>query len=186
MNSERNVVEVFYDQIEKFLTSDAEVLDVGSNVGRIGRLISPRVKTITLLDPDLAVLKSAEKRFMEARLENANFIHSDFSHLKAQRQFDIILFFLSLHHIEDIESTFARCRTLLKDGGLLIVGDFYTENILYPFHEYDRVPHNGFSLKKLQEQLCLHGFKVKEFSNFYLLTKNGQQYPLFVLVAKIK
>jgi ubiquinone/menaquinone biosynthesis C-methylase UbiE len=156
MNLERNVVEVFYDRIEKFLTSSAEVLDVGSNIGRIGRLISPQVMAITLLDTDMAVLESAKKRFGEAKIENANFIHSDFSHLKTERKFDIILFFLSLHHIEDIESTFARCRILLKDGGLLIVGDFYTENILYPFHEYDRVPHNGFSLKKCRSNyVCM-------------------------------
>lgn len=185
MDSEGNIVEEFYKQIKCFLSSDIEVLDVGANIGRISRLISPQVKSVTLLDPDITVLEFAKKQFQKINIENTTFILSDFSHMKHQQQFDIILFFLSLHHIKDIGSTFIHCRSLLKNEGLLILGDFYTENISYPFHQYEQVPHNGFPLNKLQKQLYQYGFKVKRFSSFYSLVKNDKTYPLFVLIAEI-
>jgi ubiquinone/menaquinone biosynthesis C-methylase UbiE len=185
MNLEDHVVKAFYEQIKCFLAPDIEVLDVGANIGRISRLVSSEVKRIVLLEPDFDALEAAKKQFSKTKTENVAFIHSTFSHMKPQQQFDIILFFLSLHHIEDIESTFAHCHSLLKNDGLLIIGEFYTENISYPFHQYEKISHNGFSLKKIQKQLCQYGFTVKKFSNFYSLIKNNRVYPLFVLIVKV-
>lgn len=184
MDLEDNVVKAFYEQIKCFLTPDIEVLDVGANIGRISRLVLPEVKRVTLLDPDHDVLETARRQFSKTKTENVAFIHSDFSCMESQQQFDIILFLLSLHHIEDVESTFAHCHSLLKNGGLLIIGEFHTENISYPFHQYEKVPHNGFSLNKLQKQLYQYGFTVKKFSKFYSLIKNNRIYPLFSLVIE--
>ncbi|WP_165026983.1 hypothetical protein [Dysgonomonas sp. ZJ279] len=85
--------------------------------------------------------------------------------------------------MQDIESTFKLCCSLLKKNGLLIIGEFYAENS--SFHVYEKVPHSGFSVKQLLMKLNSHEFRMKKVSTFHSLKKNGQTYPLFLLVTEL-
>lgn len=186
MNWEQKATEAFFLQIKPYLAAGANILDVGSDTGRIARMIAPEVESVILSDPDSTALDTAKELCREAGSENVDFINSDFLSIHSVPPFDIILFFLSLHHIKDIESTFRHCRLLLKNQGLLIIGEFYLENKAHPFHIHDTVPHNGFSVKELYALSASYGFTTKRISGFHTLIKNEINYPLFVLIAALE
>lgn len=183
MNTEQKATEAFFLQIKPYLTAGADVLDVGSDTGRIARMIAPEVRSVLLSDPDSNALNTAKELCRQADIKNADFINLDFLSIHSRHSFDIILFFLSLHHIKDMESTFQHCCSLIRNKGLLIIGEFYQENQMHPFHVYNSVPHNGFSVKELNSLSTSYGFKTIKVSRFDTLIKNETRYPLFALIA---
>lgn len=182
--SDHAVATAFLKRIRHNLENGYSVLDVGAGTGLLGSLIAPFVSNIIMLDPDSRSLMLAEKRCISQRLNNIRLIHGDIYNI-GDKKADILLFFMSLHHIEDITGVIAKCKSLCKSSTQIIIGDFYSENT--PFHIYDHVPHNGLSPKKLSQLLRDYGFRITECSPFHLLEKQNKDkiiyYPLFLLIG---
>lgn len=181
---DHTIASAFLKRIQQRLESGDYVLDIGAGTGLLGSMIASLVSNVTMIEPDRSSLILARERCISQQLNNINFIHGDI-YSAGCRKADILLFFMSLHHIEDITGVIAKCKSLCKTGTQIIIGDFYSENV--PFHIYDQVPHNGLSPKRLSQLLKDCGFRITECRPFYLLEKLNKEkiihYPLFLLTG---
>ena len=71
---------------------------------------------------------------------------------------------------------------ILKPGGLLVIGDLKEEN--GSFHGEEKVPHNGFNIPNLAQQLEFSEMEVITTTTYNTIQKNGNEYEQFIIVAK--
>jgi len=110
------------DQVYRFvrplLSRAKRILEVGCGQGDLARQLSSDGFQVTGLDREiLADSRVGEVRWVEADL-------FDFS---AERMFDAIVVVATLHHLDPLGDALSHLRSLLAEGGLLIIDDFDLE-----------------------------------------------------------
>ncbi len=97
------------------------LLDVGCGEGLLLQRLSPAFTTVVGVEIDDGSVSRARARL--AGIRHATVVHGDFIDYERQgRQFDVITFVASLHHLP-LRATLVRARELLAPGGdLLVVG----------------------------------------------------------------
>lgn len=98
-----------------------DVLDVGAGDGLLLYRLAPLVRTATGIEPHAATLARARSRLSSTA--NVTLEASDFASFDpGGRQFDLITFVATIHHM-DLEAALVRARALLREGGdLFVVG----------------------------------------------------------------
>lgn len=97
----------------------ARMLDVGCGEGRFCRMTSPRVTERVGIDPTVALLAEARARdpqgtYREARAEALPF---------ADESFDLVVSYLTLIDIPDLDAAVAEMARVLAPGGTLLVAN---------------------------------------------------------------
>lgn len=98
--------------------------------------------------------------------------------------FDLVYYFLSLHHIEDIEAELCSARRLLADGGMLCVCDFEPGG--NPYHLYDYSPHDGLHRSDVSRLIVSQSFRLcrsEIISQLPSSRHDGESYPLWAIAA---
>ncbi len=93
------------------------LLDLGANIGTLVKLASKRGYDATGLELNLAGVEYAQAEGFDVRcstLEDAGFVAGSF---------DVVSLSAVAEHVPDLPETLARCRELLKPGGLLYVSN---------------------------------------------------------------
>ncbi|WP_130874916.1 class I SAM-dependent methyltransferase [[Pseudopropionibacterium] massiliense] len=100
-----------------------DVLDVGCGDGLLLRRLAPVARSLTGIDPDAGSLTRAGQRLAGVgRTTNVTLRQGIFPDLHVDRDFDLIVFVASLHHM-DLRDSLAGAARLLRPGGdLLVVG----------------------------------------------------------------
>ena len=100
-------------------------LDVGCGEGLLLQRLAPRCRSVVGVEIDDASVRRSRLRL--AGIENATVVQDDFTHYADAehmqgRQFDVVTFVASLHHLP-LPPTLLRAKDLLVPGGdLLVVG----------------------------------------------------------------
>lgn len=101
------------------------ILDIGAGTGLFSAFLLKKYpkSNVTLIDLSENMLEKAKDRFKG--LSNLNFIVGDYLKHDFNKQFDIIISALSIHHLSDQEKLqlFKKCFSLLKTGGIFINAD---------------------------------------------------------------
>lgn len=173
--------------------SHARIMDVGCGTGLVGLALLPAVDELLLVDTSpamLAVLRDKingspadsliAQKYAAGKVE---VFQAMLEHLPPILPVDAIVTLLALHHMEDLSAFFAESKRRLASGGVLVIGDLYTED--GSFHGMEKVPHNGFDLPVLEETLFQQGFVHVKHAPLMSIEKNGLTYHLFVLLAKV-
>lgn len=106
---------------QKFLVEFAEpdgkdVLEIGCGKGRITEMISGWAESYVAVDPDRAALDEAE-----VRVPGVSFVQGDGEELQFPAEsFDVVVFSLSLHHM-DAPLALDEAYRVLRPGGLCVV-----------------------------------------------------------------
>ena len=120
----------FYD-LEKYLSSSMNVLDIGCNVGFFSLTIARYVKNIDAFDTDQNYIKIANLVKDYLNIKNCNFLISQVEEFKTNRQYDFLIStaihgWVKMSFIEYIH----KLNTLVKEDGI----------ILFESHEVDVHP----------------------------------------------
>ena len=104
--------------------SPRKALDVGCGEGRFCRMLKPHGVDVTGLDPTRALLTAARTRdpqgaYLEAMAERLPF---------GGASFDLVVSYLSLIDIPDIQAAIAEMARVLKPGGTLLIANLNSFN----------------------------------------------------------
>lgn len=109
----------------------------------------------------------------------------------AEASVDLAVSLMALHHVPNVPGALSRLRTLLKPGGLMLVGDLLPEDGgFHAGNNHDESAcHNGFDPEALRALCLAAGLDVLHLLPFHLVRKPDptgalREYPLFFLAAK--
>lgn len=132
-----------YEYAKGFIQPNAKVLEVGCGAGYGTAMLADRKDLqITGLDVDASVVESANKRYPS---ENCHYMAFDGSRLPFQNEeFDAVISFQVIEHVDDDESFLKEMSRVLKPGGRAIV---VTPNRSYRLRK-DQKPWNPFHVRE--------------------------------------
>lgn len=139
------------------LNADMDLLDVGGGTGLIAIELASSVRTVTIADSSHAMVEVARARIEAEHIQNVTVLEGDaLDTPDGSSRYDRIYAHMSMHHMQNTEGVLARFYALLRPGGILVIADLVTED--GSMHGAEGVPHNGFDVPTLSEQLGQAGF----------------------------
>ena len=121
------LVENVVAKVSNNLKRDSVVLEIGSGSGLIVRKIAPRVKKYICADISDVILEKSKEAFRKEGIDNVDFEHiSDDNTLHIKEKVDVIIINSVVQFYgsyDELEKVVVNCLNILKDGGLLFIGD---------------------------------------------------------------
>ncbi|HBG25182.1 MAG: hypothetical protein A2X17_08720 [Bacteroidetes bacterium GWF2_41_61] len=170
-------------------TNNLKVLELGCGTGLAGLQIAPLVKSIVFLDSSTQMIEVLKEKIEGLTLKERSSAIKDSSTIingtidkYTTPDIDVIFSLMAIHHIENTQKTFEHISSILKPGGLFVIGDLKEED--GSFHGGEYVPHNGFNVQQLAQQLENSDLEVVKTYTYNNLSKNGTDYEQFILISK--
>lgn len=168
------------------LASAMQVLEYGCGTGMVSRALSPYVEKIIAIDTSPQMLEVLRKKAKDEKIGNIETLAHDLTKQPLpNKDFDLIVSCMTLHHIPDIEALIQQFFATLKPGGYLAVADLVTED--GSFHaDNTGVVHYGISPQEVQAILAKNGgldVGVKEIHSIEKPQENDAKlrgYPVFL------
>jgi len=164
--------------------SGMSALEIGCGTGLLSFALQADFASITLADTSQGMLDVLSNKIMAAKTDNMRPVRLDLAvdPLPAQK-FDVSYSLLLLHHIPDTEGILRNVHQVLHPGGWLVVADLDQED--GSFHPSGTADvHPGFARDRLGAQVEGAGFADVNFTTVYTISKNGREYPLFLMTAR--
>ena len=158
------------------------VMDFGSGTGLLLERVAPYVGKITAVDISTSMNEQLDKKRGKLNCE-IEILEMDLHCIDLNGNFDGIISSMTMHHIKDIGTMFAKFYALLKSGGFIAVADLDTEN--GSFHTEDTgVHHFGFDREEISTFAMQVGFREVEVVDASVVKKPYGDFPVFLLIAK--
>ncbi len=165
-------------------------LEIGCGTGLVTVDMAPLLKSILATDTSDGMLNVLNDKISTLGLANVETQCIDLTAEQfsmAGKMFDLIYSSMTFHHIKHTEKVLARCRELLRPGGILCVADLAEED--GSFHgDMPGVEHFGFNRDTLSHAARECGFAEIRFSTIHVISKevegNSRDYPVFLMVAE--
>jgi ubiquinone/menaquinone biosynthesis C-methylase UbiE len=178
----------FVQEIEKLgvKLSMIKIVEVGTGTGLVGLQLATNASEMLLIDTSPAMLKILENKLLIYPQPHVRYQQATMEML-TENDFDLVVSFMTWHHIADTDSAFDSASKLLNTGGKLVIGDLLSED--GSFHGGDDVPHCGFDMEVLRVKAEVHGLAVRELYQFSAIEKqtsegNTKSYGQFILYAE--
>ena len=154
------------------------VLDVGCGTGLLGSIFLKSAEKMLFLDvSQMSLDQLREKTADAAGACRVSFFCGDISELP-QKDFDLILFLLSLHHIDDWKGALKGAAERLSPDGKIVICDLIHE---FGMFHLEKVSHNGFCPYAITGYLR-DSFSMKcESLPVSSIIKDEKEYSLFLL-----
>lgn len=151
----------------------AKVLDLGCGTGWTSRFMAQAGYFVTGVDISPEAIEISKQKALIENVKNVEFSIGDYESLNYQEEFDVVLFFASLHHATNEELAIKKAYESLKNGGKLITfepGEGHedsedtlnevskygcTEKNMSPAHIFDIGKKQGFSKFKFYPRLSV-------------------------------
>lgn len=157
-----------YDQFKRQLKG--EILEIGSGIGNISKLVIKDGHHITLSDYNKEYCETLKEKFSTnknvSEILQIDLLHPDFENAYSfyKEKFDSIFLLNVIEHIEDDELSLKNCRHLLKQGGhLIVLAPAYSS--LYCTFDKQLGHYRRYSLKSMTKILMKEKFNI--LSAFY-------------------
>lgn len=117
----QKILEPFiYESVENYIESnkeDIQVLDVGCGCGFLTNQIANKFSDIEIEGIDFSdeAIKCAEKHF------NLKFIKGDITTFNTNKKYDILVYNMVLHNLEEIPFSMKKNHEILKQDGIVII-----------------------------------------------------------------
>ena len=180
----RKVAEAIQQEIP--LARTMRVLEYGCGTGLVSRALSPHVAKIVAVDTSPRMLEVLRRKAGEEQIGNIVPLAHDLTEKSLpEKDFDLVISSMTLHHIQEIEGVLHRFFEALKPGGYLAVADLVTED--GTFHDDNSgVAHHGINPETVRTILAKNGgldIGVREIHLIEKQQENGRkprQYPVFL------
>ncbi len=100
--------------------SPAKILELGCGAGWLSRWLAIGKYNVTGVDISKEAIELANHLKNKEALNNLQYINSDYETLSLNEEYDIAIFFSSLHHASDEKQAIKKAYEALKKGGILI------------------------------------------------------------------
>ena len=100
-----------------------KLLDLGCGTGWTSILFAKRGYEVTGVDISPDMIKHAKLNQTKERIKNIKFSVEDYEEMNFNKEFDIAIFFDSLHHAEDEQKALSKIYKSLKRGGICICSE---------------------------------------------------------------
>jgi ubiquinone/menaquinone biosynthesis C-methylase UbiE len=114
--------------IDKYVKKPGRVLSLGCGNGHLERVLMefhlPYNEILGIdINPDL--IKFASQKALELGYEHFSYDSADINNITLpEKEYDLVIFFHSLHHVENLEGLLQNVRSTLTDDGLVLVVEF--------------------------------------------------------------
>jgi ubiquinone/menaquinone biosynthesis C-methylase UbiE len=104
-------------KIEEFVDlSDRDMLEIGCGDGRLSSLLAKKVRNLTAIDPDKAMINLARRDINGVDFRVGHGESLEFN----DKSYDIIVFSYSLHH-QDCVKALDEAKRVLRDKGIILI-----------------------------------------------------------------
>lgn len=150
--------------IKKFLNSDHDVLNIGSNCGFIDIEIAKKCKSVTSIEPDFKLTEICNLISNEFNIKNIKTINNSFTDVNLNKKFNMILS-LAVHKWVDMDlfSYIKKINSFLKKDGLILLESHILSD-----------KKNKKDYEEIKEHLLLLGYE-KIFENTILAYNHNQR-----------
>jgi len=107
-----------YKFVRPRLSSAKRILEVGCGQGDLARQLSSDGFEVTGLDREI---------LPQSRVGEVRWVEAELFEFSAERMFDAIVVVATFHHLDPLGDALSHLRSLLVEGGLLIIDDFDLE-----------------------------------------------------------
>lgn len=184
----KRFAEAIYKQLP--IEQSWNVVEFGAGTGVVGRRFSERVRTVTLVDPSVEMLKVAQDLCLKEARNNVNTYHSSLQEYSENYSSvaDLAIMVMALHHIVDLTSAIQQLEKVVKRDGYIAIIDLYENDGSFHQHLKNFEGHDGFSLKDLTKSFTQLGFEIIYADPIYHGEKNTDHgtahYSQFLFIAK--
>lgn len=192
-----NLREIWYEHFHRYalastLVGDLDVLDAACGEGYGSAVLAKHARSVTAVDISANAIDHASKRYVKQ--SNLKFIQSDCTKLGfSEQQFDAIISFETLEHLEEQEAMLAGFRRLLKPGGWLLISSpdkaEYSDATGYqnPWHVKELYCHELLELLQLQfPSVRLFGQKLAFHSLIWDMQSGGDYHSQLMIADSLK
>lgn len=172
--------ELFYNAVKSHQPFYPRILDVGCGYGIATRYMRHLCDKMSLIDISLSAIDS--QRHIWENDENVDM--SCGTIMSMDGQYDLIYYFMSMHHISDIAAELTKVKSLLTEEGELAIceiGSIFDT----PFHQNESVPFDGFQLEYLSDILIKNGFIISNKERITKLEKNNLDYDIISIICRV-
>lgn len=157
-----------------------EVLDFGCGRGVMGGRLVETARHVVFLDVAETMLVELSASLGERGYANFSLCR-DLTTVRKCR-FDLINFFLSLHHVDDWRRVLETASGMLTENGVIAITELMPA--ARKFHR-EKVPHDGFDPMTLLGELgrILGGMVPLTAFELPAIAKEGCQYGMFLVIA---
>ncbi len=163
------------------IRDDMSVLDFGAGTGLLTAHIAPLVHDIAAVDISQSMLDK-----LVAKPEFSGKVKAycqDILHRPLDREFDLIVSAMAMHHVEDTVMMLETFANHLKIGGRIALADLDAEDGSFHPEETEGVFHLGFDRQAFGMMLEEAGFVDISFCTAYTVHKEDKSYPIFLVTA---
>ena len=183
-NNERVAIDFFSYVMRYNGFTFPSIIEIGCGYGLAAKNMAKIAKKLFLIDTDANAINFVSSLFTQ----NDNIQAKCMSSSDVNGTYNIVYYFLSLHHIENVEKEIVNVKKILAKDGLLFICD-YEPNPSQSLHSYDMVPHEGLIQKDLLTILVKHGFDIinsERISTLYSQKGNETvMYPVYGITTHI-
>jgi ubiquinone/menaquinone biosynthesis C-methylase UbiE len=161
------------------------VIDIGAGTGLLGLELAADVGSVLLAEPSAGMLEVARAKLAHGPA-NATAVAFDLTaDPPPGAPFDVAVSLLVLHHVADTDAALRAIAALVVSGGRIALLDLDAED--GTFHEADAegIHHHGFEHRELLRRAADAGFTDLEVRNVTSIEREGRDYPLFLLTARV-
>jgi len=132
----------------KFISKNAEILDIGSSTGKLLSFIKTKgYQNLLGIEP------APECKIIAKKNYGITITTSTLGNFKTKKKYDLIIFSQVLEHLSDLRSAIIDAQMLLNDNGMIFIGIPDAENFYKdfnePFGEFSTEHINFFTKKSL-------------------------------------
>ncbi len=179
----------FSEEVKKNVKigKDSRLMEFGCGTGLVGMALAPLADSILMIDTSRAMLSVLRDKVSGSNLRNIEILEGNIERLKIKKSsIDLIVSFMTLHHVKDIPGVLGAFRGLLKGRGSVIIGDLCRED--GGFHGAERVEHHGFDMDEIKKVFDMNDLPVGNIYKFNTLKKPDGEgkirgYDQFILIA---
>jgi len=176
----RSIAELIVKNIH--LKLDMEIMDFGAGTGLLSFFVAQKVAKIIAVDNSPSMLEEFKIKSSEFVCET-EIIKKDLSKEIIDRKFDGIISSMTIHHLEDTTTLFAKFYDMLANGGFIAIADLDSED--GSFHSDNTgVFHHGFDRDELKSAAKKAGFSNIKFETASRIEKPHQTFTVFLMTGE--
>lgn len=164
-------------------------LEYGCGTGAFGLELSDLFESLLLVDSSAGMINQVQMKLEALDAPQIRALRWDLAKVPLHDvEVDTVVTVLALHHIRSLRTVLARFRSLLPEGGRLLIIDMDEDGGVWHQHQEEFDGHHGFNREDLERWLEEECFQVRSVKTIHSMTRmiDGQPHrvPLFLVDAQ--